>query len=70
MPSDSRYKMAEQKKNMAQPRLMMSPSVPRLVCLTGGEEGVLAASFPKAGKQGPLDIENLVSIFGNANVFV
>ena len=42
-----------------------------LVCLTGGEEGVLAASLSKGGYQGARkDVERLISIFGRKNVYI
>ena len=42
-----------------------------LVCLTGGEEGPLAAALARGGeKEGYKTVERLVAIFGAKNVFV
>lgn len=42
-----------------------------LVCLTGGDEGPLAAALMKGGEEAARDtVEQLVRIFGSANVFV
>jgi len=42
-----------------------------LVCLTGGDEGPLAAALMKGGEEAGRDtVERLVRIFGPANVFV
>src|SRR5207253_9918454 len=42
-----------------------------LVCLTGGEEGVLAASLSNKGfEDARKDIELLTTIFGRKNVYV
>src|SRR5207302_1010460 len=42
-----------------------------LVCLTGGEEGILAASLAQGGSEkARRDIEKLLTIFGKRNVYV
>ena len=42
-----------------------------LVCLTGGEEGPLAAALARGGEEeGRATVERLVSIFGRKNVYV
>src|ERR1700753_3985988 len=42
-----------------------------LVCLTGGEEGPLAAAIMHGGEEaGRETVEGLVSIFGRGNVYV
>jgi error-prone DNA polymerase len=42
-----------------------------LICLTGGEEGPLAAALSKSGPQAALElVRHLVHIFGQSNVYV
>jgi error-prone DNA polymerase len=42
-----------------------------LICLTGGEEGPLAAALAQGGEQaGIKSVERLISIFGRTNVYV
>jgi error-prone DNA polymerase len=42
-----------------------------LICLTGGEEGPLAAALAEGGEEaGIKSVEHLISIFGRANVYV
>ncbi len=42
-----------------------------LICLTGGEEGPLAAALKQGGEEaGIKTVERLISIFGRANVYV
>jgi error-prone DNA polymerase len=42
-----------------------------LICLTGGDEGPLAAALARGGEEaGRKSIEQLISIFGRANVYV
>ena len=44
---------------------------PGLVCLTGGDEGVLAAALNEGGeREGRACVEELVHIFGRGNVYV
>lgn len=68
----TRYKLREKEKGTGTATLdEISECAEGLVCLTGGDEGVLAASLAGGGeRKARFDIENLVSIFGKRNVFV
>jgi len=68
----TRYKLREKEKGTGTATLDdVAECAEGLVCLTGGEEGVLAASLDGGGEtKARFDIENLVSIFGKRNVFV
>ena len=68
----TRYKLREKEKGTGTATLDdVAECAEGLVCLTGGEEGVLAASLAGGGEtKARFDIENLVSIFGKRNVFV
>lgn len=68
----TRYKLREKEKGTGTATLDdVAECAEGLVCLTGGEEGVLAASLSEGGEtKARFDIENLVSIFGKRNVFV
>ena len=68
----TRYKLREKEKGTGTATLdEVAECAEGLVCLTGGEEGVLAASLAGGGEtKARFDIENLVSIFGKRNVFV
>jgi len=68
----TRYKSREKKKGegFSTPEEIREYSRD-LVCLTGGEEGPLAAALQRGGRQAALqEIEKLVSIFGQNNVYV
>ncbi len=48
-----------------------APHAPGLICLTGGDEGPLAAALARGGiEEGRQCIEKLLSIFGRRNVYV
>src|SRR5271163_5291641 len=68
----TRYKLREKEKGTGTATLEeVAECAEGLVCLTGGEEGVLAASLAGGGEtKSRFDIENLASIFGKRNVFV
>jgi len=68
----TRYKLREKEKGTGTATLDdVAECAEGLVCLTGGEEGVLAASLAGGGEtKSRFDIENLASIFGKRNVFV
>jgi error-prone DNA polymerase len=68
----TRYKLREKEKGTGRATLdEVADCAEGLVCLTGGDEGVLAASLAGGGEtKARFDIENLVSIFGKGNVFV
>jgi error-prone DNA polymerase len=68
----TRYKLREKEKGTGTATFDdIAECAEGLVCLTGGEEGVLAASLAGGGEtKARFDIERLVSIFGKRNVFV
>jgi error-prone DNA polymerase len=68
----TRYKLREKEKRTGTATLdEVAECADGLVCLTGGEEGVLAASLAEGGDaKARFDIERLGSIFGKRNVFV
>ena len=68
----TRYKMRESEKGTGTATLEeLAECAEGLVCLTGGEEGVLAASLAHEGEPGARQtIEKLVAIFGKRNIFV
>jgi len=66
------YKMREKEKGTGTATLdEVSEHAEGLVCLTGGAEGVLAASLSKKGfEEAGKNIELLTTIFGRTNVYV
>jgi error-prone DNA polymerase len=68
----TRYKLREKEKGTGTATLdEVAECAEGLVCLTGGEEGVLAAALAEGGEaKARFDIERLVSVFGKRNVFV
>jgi error-prone DNA polymerase len=68
----TRYKFRETEKGTGTATLEeVAEHAEGLVCLTGGYEGVLAASLAKEGYEAARgDVEKLIGIFGKRNVFV
>src|SRR2546429_7900177 len=68
----TRYKLREKEKGTGTATLdEVAEHAEGLVCLTGGDEGLLAASLSNKGFEGALkDIELLTTIFGRKNVYV
>ncbi|PYT74409.1 MAG: error-prone DNA polymerase, partial [Acidobacteria bacterium] len=68
----TRYKLREKEKGAGTANLdEVAEHAEGLVCLTGGEEGVLAASLSNKGfEDARKDIELLTTIFGRKNVYV
>src|SRR6266403_4312794 len=68
----TRYKLREKEKGTGTATLEeIAEHAEGLVCLTGGEEGVLAASLSKRGyEDARKDVELLATIFGRKNVYV
>src|SRR5437879_9789875 len=68
----TRYKLREKEKGTVTATLEeIAEHAPGLVCLTGGEEGVLAASLSNKGyDEARKDIEKLTALFGKRNVYV
>src|SRR5207237_1368892 len=68
----TRYKLREKEKGTGTANLdEIAEHAEGLVCLTGGEEGVLAASLSNKGfEDARKDIELLTTIFGRKNVYV
>src|SRR5271170_4592223 len=68
----TRYKLREKGKGTGTATLdEIAECAEGLVCLTGGEKGILAASLAEGGEsKARFDIERLISIFGKRNVFV
>src|SRR5881398_2426530 len=68
----TRYKLREKEKGTGTATLdEVAEHAEGLVCLTGGEEGVLAASLSNKGfEDARKDIELLTTIFGRKNVYV
>jgi error-prone DNA polymerase len=68
----TRYKFREQEKGTGTASLDEIREHPEgLVCLTGGAEGVLAASLAHGGyDEARGNVENLLTIFGKRNVYV
>ena len=68
----TRYKMREPEKGTGTATLEeLAEHAEGLVCLTGGEEGVLAASLAREGEPGARQtIEKLAAIFGKRNIYV
>ena len=66
------YKLREQEKGSGAATIdEVEEHAAGLVCLTGGEEGVLAGALARGGEeQAKREIERLKSIFGKHNVFV
>jgi len=68
----TRYKLREKEKGTGTANLgEVAEHAEGLVCLTGGEEGVLAASLSNKGfEDARKDIDLLTTIFGRKNVYV
>jgi error-prone DNA polymerase len=68
----TRYKLREKEKGTGTATLEeVAEHTEGLVCLTGGEEGVLAASLSNHGyDEARKDIEKLTTLFGKKNVYV
>jgi len=68
----TRYKLREQEKGTGTATLEeIAEHAEGLVCLTGGEEGVLAASLSNHGyDEARKNVERLISLFGRKNVYV
>jgi len=68
----TRYKLREQEKGTGTATLEeIAEHAEGLVCLTGSDEGVLAASLAHEGEQGARrNIEKLITSFGKRNVYV
>src|SRR6201998_3520038 len=68
----TRYKLREKEKGTGTANLdEVAEHAEGLVCLTGGEEGVLAASLSNKGvEDARKDIQLLTTIFGRKNVYV
>ena len=68
----TRYKLREKEKGTGTANLdEVAEHAEGLVCLTGGAEGVLAASLSNKGfEDARKDIELLTTIFGRKNVYV
>jgi len=68
----TRYKLREKEKGTGTATLdEIEEHAEGLVCLTGGEEGVLAASLSNSGyEEARKNIEKLTALFGTKNVYV
>ncbi|HYL63469.1 MAG TPA: error-prone DNA polymerase [Candidatus Methylomirabilis sp.] len=68
----TKYKLRENEKGTGAATLdELVEHAEGLVCLTGGEEGVFAASLARAGEKGAhQDIEKLCAIFGKRNIYI
>jgi error-prone DNA polymerase len=68
----TRYKLREKEKGTGTATLEeIAEHADGLVCLTGGEEGVLAASLSNSGyDEARKNIEKLTALFGKKNVYV
>ena len=68
----TRYKLREKEKGTGTATLdEIAEHAEGLVCLTGGEEGVLAASLANHGyDEARKNVEALMALFGESNVFV
>ena len=68
----TRYKLREEEKGTGAATLEeVAEHAEGLICLTGGHEGVLAASLANEGYEAAQqNIEKLIGIFGKQNVFV
>jgi error-prone DNA polymerase len=68
----TRYKLREEEKGTGTATLEeVAEHAEGLVCMTGGEEGILAASLARDGYDGAQgEIERLIEIFGRRNVFI
>jgi error-prone DNA polymerase len=68
----TRYKLREKEKGTGTATLVeVAEHAEGLVCLTGGEEGVLAASLSSLGYDGGREnVERLMALFGRKNVYV
>jgi len=68
----TRYKLREKEKGTGTAVLEeIAEHAEGLVCLTGGEEGVLAASLSRGGKEeAHKNIEKLTALFGPQNIYV
>ncbi len=68
----TRFKMRERGKAEGMAKLDdLAEFAPGLICLTGGDEGPLAAALTRGGEPaGREELERLIRIFGPANVYV
>jgi error-prone DNA polymerase len=68
----TRFKMRESKKTEGSATLDdLGEFAGGLICLTGGDEGPLAAALAQGGEQaGRKAVEKLISLFGHRNVYV
>src|SRR5690348_10493903 len=68
----TRYKLREKKKGTGAATLTeIEEFAEGLVCLTGGEEGILAASLARGGCEEALrNLEKLAGMFGRRNVYI
>ncbi len=68
----TRYKMRERgKAEGTATRDDLAEFAPGLICLTGGDEGPLAAALARGGEaQARTELEHLIRIFGPGNVYV
>jgi len=68
----TRYKLRERSKGTGNTTLQeLAQHSPGLICLTGGEEGPLAAALTRGGyDEGKRCVERLIHIFGRQNVYV
>ena len=68
----TKYKLREKEKGTGTATLEeLAEHAAGLICLTGGEEGVLAASLARGAEtQAQFDLETLLSIFGPRNIYI
>ncbi len=68
----TRYKMRERVKAEGMATISdLAEFAPGLICLTGGDEGPLAAALTRGGEAaGRTLLENLVRLYGQANVYI
>jgi error-prone DNA polymerase len=68
----TRYKSREKEKGTGTATLEeIAEHADGLICLTGGEEGVLAASLSRGGlEEAQKNVQELIELFGRNNVFV
>ena len=68
----TKYKLREKEKGTGSATLaVVAEHAEGLVCLTGGEEGILSASFAREGYEGArTSLETLTQLFGRRNVYV
>jgi error-prone DNA polymerase len=68
----TRYKSREKEKGMGMATLEeVAEHAEGVICLTGGEEGILAASLARGGlEEAQKNVQELIRLFGKNNVFV